>query len=73
LVEHDLFGKPVSTFPDHALKGGNGPEPSYPMRSHCLIEASSMGAKSLAASLSLRVATRRQLLVEETLDGFRAR
>jgi hypothetical protein len=20
LVEHDLFGKPVSTFPDHALK-----------------------------------------------------
>jgi hypothetical protein len=21
LVEHDLFGKPVSTFPDHALGG----------------------------------------------------
>jgi hypothetical protein len=20
LVEHDLFGKPVSTFPDHALR-----------------------------------------------------
>src|ERR1043166_7440349 len=23
LVEHDLFGKPVSTFPDHALKTGS--------------------------------------------------
>jgi hypothetical protein len=22
LFEHDLFGKPVSTFPDHALAGG---------------------------------------------------
>src|SRR6185312_10331282 len=22
LFEHDLFGKPVSTFPDHALEGG---------------------------------------------------
>jgi hypothetical protein len=21
LIEHDLFGKPVSTFPDHALAG----------------------------------------------------
>jgi hypothetical protein len=31
LIEHDLFGKPVSTFPDHALaqscnpRTGNGP------------------------------------------------
>src|SRR5437588_12715989 len=23
LMEHDLFGKPVSTFPDHALDGGS--------------------------------------------------
>jgi hypothetical protein len=24
LIEHDLFGKPVSTFPDHALGGCHG-------------------------------------------------
>jgi hypothetical protein len=24
LLEHDLFGKPVSTFPDHALKRAIG-------------------------------------------------
>src|SRR6516164_6169096 len=26
LFEHDLFGKPVSTFPDHALAAPAGPE-----------------------------------------------
>jgi hypothetical protein len=26
LFEHDLFGKPVSTFPDHALNLDLGPE-----------------------------------------------
>jgi hypothetical protein len=25
LIEHDLFGKPVSTFPDHALASPSAP------------------------------------------------
>jgi hypothetical protein len=31
LIEHDLFGKPVSTFPDHALgrRGIHGTKPKY--------------------------------------------
>jgi ferredoxin-nitrite reductase len=30
LVEHDLFGKPVRTFPDHALDGGQPAEQAMP-------------------------------------------
>jgi hypothetical protein len=30
LVEHDLFGKPASTFPDHALSAGRVPSNGCP-------------------------------------------
>jgi hypothetical protein len=29
LFEHDLFGKPASTFPDHALAGRKKARPAY--------------------------------------------
>src|ERR1700704_3446657 len=34
LFEHDLFGKPVPTFPDHALAIGGGPETRYALTNH---------------------------------------